>query len=192
MNPSDAQIQEAIDEAHSQGAVVTVDHIPWSFPRMPNHPTLQQLLDWDVDYIEMVNEDDYDIDSEPWLNSTGTGGFGAITGTDMHFPMEVNGWTLMNTTFTAEAIMDELRARNTTIVYNTTGSPDLSMAYNNVWHDIFIPLIEFGNMFQRFYGNLQVAIPLFFVYLFLTFGVSEGIKFGFKALGEKIKNRKSK
>ncbi len=190
-NPSDAQIQEAIDEAHSQDAVVTVDHIPWSLPRMPDHPSRQQLLDWGVDYIEMVNEDDYDIDSEPWLNSTGTGGFGAITGTDMHSPMEVNGWTLMNTTeFTAEAVMAELRVRNTTIVYNTTGSADYSVSYNNNWYDVFSPLIFLGEMFEEYYAS-KITMYLFFGYLLLFFAGYQGVKYGILALAKKIKNRKS-
>ncbi len=189
--PTDTQIQEAIDEAHAQGAVVVVDHIPWSLPRMPDHPSRQQLLDWGVDYIEMVNEDDYDVDSEPWLNSTGTGGFGAITGTDMHGPMEVNGWTLMNTTeFTAEAVMEELRARNTTIVYNTTGSTDYSVRYDNLWYDVFSPLIFLGEMFEDLYGN-HPSIYIFFGYLIGSFIIYEGIKYGIIALKEKIKSRKS-
>ncbi|MHA1112155.1 MAG: PHP domain-containing protein [Promethearchaeota archaeon] len=189
VSPSDAEIQEAIDEAHAQSAVVTVDHIPWSLPRMPNHPTRQQLLAWGVDYIEMVNEDDYDYDSDPWTNNTG--GFGEITGTDMHSPMEVNGWTLMNTTeFTAEAVMAELRMRNTTIVFNATGSEDFSVSYNNVWYDIFSPFIFLGEMFENFYEN-QITIPLFFGYLIVFFAAYQGIKYGIIAIAEKIKNRKS-
>ncbi|TFG18533.1 MAG: PHP domain-containing protein [Promethearchaeota archaeon] len=188
VNPSDAQIQEAIDEAHSQGAVVTVNHIPWSLPRMPNHPTRQQLLAWGVDYIEIVNEDDYDYDSDPWINNTG--GFGAITGTDMHSPMNVNAWTLMNTTFTAEGIMDELRARNTTIVYNTAGSPDMSVSYENPWYDIFSPFIFLGEMFENYYEN-RITIPLYFGYLIIAFASYQGIIYGIQALKEKNKSRKS-
>ena len=189
--PTDAQIQEAINEAHSQGAVVTVDHIPWSLPRMPDHPSLQQLLEWEVDYVEIVNEWTYDYDSEPWCNDTG--GFGKITGTDMHYPMDVVAWTLLNTTeFTAEAIMDELRVRNTTILYNATGSVDNSVSYNNAWYDIFSPFIFLGEMFEEYYSN-RITIPLFFVYLVVSFAAYEGIRYGILALKEKKKkkNRKS-
>ena len=188
-NPTDAQIQEAIDEAHSQGAVVVVDHIPWSLPRMPDHPSRQQLLDWGVDYVEIYNGDDYDADSEPWCNDTG--GFGKITGTDMHSPGDVEVWTLMNTTeFTAEAIMDELRARNTTIIYNATGSTDYSVSYNNPWYDVFSPLIFIGEMFEDLYGNYP-SIWIFLGYLIGSFTLYEGIKHGIIALKEKVKSRKS-
>jgi hypothetical protein len=183
VNPSDNEIRDAIDEAHSQGAVVTINHIPWSTPRMPNHPTRQQLLDWGVDYIEIVNEWTYDYDSVPWCNDTE--GFGEITGTDMHTPMDVVAWTLMNTAeFTADAVMDELRARNTTIIYNATGSRDYSLGYNNVWYDILSPFIQFGEMFERFYAN-RVAIPLFFTYLIAGFAAYQGIQYGFQKLKEK-------
>lgn len=189
LNPTDAQIQEAIEEAHSQLAVVTVNHIPWSLTRMPNHPTRLQLLAWGVDYIEMVNEDEYDVDSEPWCNETG--GFGMITGTDMHTPMNVNAWTLMNTSeFTAAAIMDELHVRNTTIVYNTTGSVDLSVSYNNPWYDILSPLIFLGQYFESFYES-RITIPLFFGYLIFAFVGYQGVVYGIQAKKKKNKNQKS-
>ncbi|MBN2154651.1 MAG: CehA/McbA family metallohydrolase [Candidatus Lokiarchaeota archaeon] len=184
-NPSDAQIQEAINEAHSQGAVVTVNHIPWSLERMPNHPTRQQLLTWGVDYIEIVNGDDYDIDSDSWCNNTG--GFGSITGTDMHTPMNVKAWTLMNTTeFTADAIMNELRARNTTIIYNTTGSVDLSKGYNNILYDIFSPFIYIGEYFENFYAN-RITIPFFFSYLIAGFAGYTAIQYAIQKYKENKK-----
>ena len=55
--PSDQVIKDAITEAHRQNAVVTVNHIPWSLRvGMDTHPTRQQLLDWGVDYIEILNQ----------------------------------------------------------------------------------------------------------------------------------------
>ena len=182
-DPTDAQIQEAIDEAHFQGAVVVVDHIPWSLERMPKHPTRQQLLAWGVDYIEIVNEWVYDSDSDLWCNDTG--GFGKISGTDMHTPMNVWAWTVMNTTeFTAEAVMEELRARNTTVVYNASGSVDLSIGYNNAWYDVFSPLIFLGEMFEKYYEN-RISIPIFFGYLFGSFAIVEAIYYSIKGLKEK-------
>ncbi len=145
-NPSDTQIQAAIDATHDQGGVVVVDHIPWSLPRMPDHPTRAQLLDWGVDYIEMVNEWIYDTDSESWCNDTG--GFGQITGTDMHHPMKVWGWTLMNAqNFTAEGVMEQLLARNTTILYDSVGQNDQSEAVPSARYKIVKPFVSLGAHF---------------------------------------------
>ncbi len=146
INPSDTEIQAAIDATHDQGGVVVVDHIPWSLPRMPNHPTRAQLLDWGVDYIEMVNEWIYDTDSESWCNDTG--GFGQITGTDMHHPMNVWGWTLMNAqNFTAEGLMEQLLARNTTILYDSIGQVDQSEAAPSARYKIVKPFVSLGSHF---------------------------------------------
>jgi hypothetical protein len=184
-NPTDIQIQGAIDEAHSQGALVTVNHIPWSLSKMEDHPSRQQLLSWGVDYIEIVNGGTYDYDSVSWCNDSG--GFGMITGTDMHRPEDVFAWTLMNTTeFTTEAVMAELSARNTTIVYNSTGSTDYSTGYDNPWFTVFSPFTYFGRMFSNYYHNTS-AIPFFVGYLLLAFIFYELISFGFKRLKLKRK-----
>lgn len=182
-NPSDSDIQEAIDEAHSQGAVVSVDHFHPSQVESKNHPTFQQLLVWGVDYIEIVNGRTFYSDSEPWCNNSG--GFGKITGTDMHSPKDVFCWTLMNTTeFTVDAVMGEIRARNTSVVYNLTGSEDSSIGHNNVWFDILSPFIFIGAMFEMF-GYHWVTLPFFLVYLIGSFVIYQAIKFGIQQRKQK-------
>lgn len=187
-NPSDAEIQAAIDATHDQGGVVVVDHIPWSLPRMPNHPTRAQLLDWDVDYIEMVNEWVYDSDSESWCNDTG--GFGQITGTDMHHPMNVWGWTLINAqNFTAEGVMEQLLVRNTTILYEEAGQIDLSEAAPSARYKIMKPFISLGNNFiptgiDGGFVDWQ-AFGIAISYIVVGFVLMEATTIGIKKLRER-------
>jgi hypothetical protein len=175
--PTDADIKAAINEAHRQKAVVTVNHIPWSLRvGMDTHPTRKELLDWGVDYIELVNQHEYDIDSVPWINASG---FGKITGTDMHSPEKVCGWTGLNiTNFTEAAVMNELRARRTSIFFNQTGSPDASISYDNQWYEVAKPMMLVGRMFELYYPNYidWVGIGVFAAYLIAIFLLSEGIR----------------
>ncbi len=188
INPSDAEIQAAIDATHDQGGVVVADHIPWSLPRMPNHPSRAQLLDWDVDYIEMVSEWVYDTDSESWCNDTG--GFGEITGTDMHHPMNVWGWTLLKTqNFTAEGIMEQLLTRNTTILYDPVGQEDQSVAAPSARYKIMKPIISLGKHFlptelSGGYVDWQ-AFGIAISYLVIGFVVVEATTIGIKKLRER-------
>ncbi len=191
--PTDEEIIAAIDATHNQGGVVIVDHIPWSLPRMPTHPTRAQLLAWGVDYIEMVNEDVYDIYSESWCNNTG--GFGQITGTDMHDPMDVSGWTLMSAdNLTTAGIMKELLLRNTTIIYDSHGSTDYSVGTINPVYQIFKPIVHTGYYFFNDdvtggfvdWRSFGVAIS----YVIVGFGIFEGVKIGIEKISERRKLKK--
>ena len=195
-NPTDDEIKAAINNTHNQGGIVVVNHIPWSLPRMPDHPTRAQLLDWGVDYIEIVNGDEYDFDSEPWCNDTN--GFGMITGTDMHDPQDVSCWTLLNAdNLTAEGIMKELHNRNTTIIYDHHISLDHSIGTLNPVYQLFKPIVHTGYLFFNddatggFVDWKTVGITL--SYVVLGFGIVEGAKFGTEKLSDKIrKNREDR
>jgi hypothetical protein len=191
-NPTDLQIQAAINATHDQGGVVVVDHIPWSLARMPDHPTRAELLAWGVDYIEIVNEDTYDVESESWCNNTG--GFGKITGTDMHTPRNVHCWTLMNVTeFTNEALMEELRARNTSIVYDEIGSWDNSIPAENKRYRLMEPFIIFGTYFINYVGPSLVkwsSLGITLSYITLGFIILESARFGVQAIISKRKKKK--
>lgn len=177
-NPSDTDIQNAINEAHNQNAVVVVNHIPWSLGRGMNHPTRQQLLDWGVDYIEVINEADYDTESfDNWCNNTG--GFGVISGTDMHRPDRVWGWTGLNVTeFSTEAVMVELRNRRTAIYYNSTGAPDSSVAYDNIWYNLTKPMKLIGDLFENYWDNGLdwLGVSIFAGYMIAVFVISEFLR----------------
>ncbi len=187
---TDVEIQEAIDAAHDQGGIVIVNHIPWSLPIMPDHPTRAQLLAWEVDYIEIVNENIYDEESVPWCNNTG--GFGMITGTDMHYPMNVYSWTLMNTTsFTATAVMEQLSARNTTILYDRASQVDQTTGPPSVKYKLVKPLISIGRNFKP--TDIAVglidwqAFGIAIAYIIVGFVVVESVTIGIAAIRKRKK-----
>jgi hypothetical protein len=97
---------------------------------MKTHPSRESLLDWAVDYIEIVNDDCkpenvYDHESYNFCLKNNSK-IGMITGTDMHSPDGlvsggVHGWTCLNLKeYTEEALMEELRKKNTSIIYSET------------------------------------------------------------------------
>ncbi len=126
----DDSIIEAIENAHHQGGVVICNHIPWSLYEfnMKTHPSRETLLDWGVDYIEIVNDDckpENVFDKESYdFCMKHKGKMSMITGTDMHSPDTlasggVHGWTLMKIKeFTEETLMEELRRKHTDIIYS--------------------------------------------------------------------------
>ncbi|MBK5112270.1 MAG: PHP domain-containing protein [Candidatus Heimdallarchaeota archaeon] len=186
-NPTDEEIQATINATHEQGGLVVVDHIPWSLPIMPEHPTRAQLLAWGVDYIELVNEWVYDYDSDSWCNNTG--GFGKITGTDMHRPSNVHGWTFMKSqNFTVEGVMEQLLIRNTSILYDSDGQEDQSTYTNNARYKIVKPIIFFGEIFQ---GSGQLvdwqSVGISFSYLIIGFVIIEATVYSIKKYREKKK-----
>ena len=128
----DDDIIKAINHAHEQGGIVVCNHIPWSLYEfnMKTHPTREALLDWGIDYIEIINDDClpenvYDQESYEFCLQH-NGRIGMITGTDMHSPDGlasggVHGWTCLNLKeYTEEALMEELRKRRTHILYSKT------------------------------------------------------------------------
>jgi hypothetical protein len=130
--PKDEKIIKVINKVHNQGGIVVCNHIPWSLyeEKFKNHPTRENLIEWGVDYIEIVNDDCkpenvYDKESYDFCNMH-KGKIGMITGTDIHSPNGlasggVHGWTLLNINkFTEDALLEELRKKQTKILYSET------------------------------------------------------------------------
>jgi hypothetical protein len=128
--PTDDHIIDAINKAHDLGGIVVCNHIPWSLYEfnMKTHPTRETLLEWGIDFIEIINDDCkpenvYDHESYDFFSKYKRK-VGMITGTDMHKPDGlasggVHGWTLMNIKESSEeALMEELRKKNTEILYS--------------------------------------------------------------------------
>jgi len=126
------KIIDAINKAKEAGAIIVCNHIPWSLYEynMKDHPSRETLLDWGIDFIEVINDDSlpenvYDRESYEFCNQH-KNEVGMITGTDMHAPDKlvgggVRGWTLMNLNeLTEEALIEELRKKRTEIIYSKT------------------------------------------------------------------------
>jgi len=128
--PKDEKIIEAIKKVHNQGGIVVCNHIPWSLyeAKYKNHPTRETLLEWGIDYIEIVNDDSlpenvFDQESYDFCVKHNRE-IGMLTGTDMHRPDKllsggVHGWTLLNLKeFTEEALLEELKKKQTKILHS--------------------------------------------------------------------------
>jgi len=194
--PTDQEILDAVDEVHSQGGVVVADHLPWSNRTgAEDLPTPEQLLSWGVDYIEIVNENDFDVVSYDF-SIANNNSIGMITGTDMHVPRVTNGWTAINVTeFSVEGVMNQLRARNTSIIYDPEGAKEQGISFRSVGFILLRPFYDLGGTLTAYhlgYGEFDAAsLAVFFTYYFLVFAALEGGIYGISKL-EKLKKTKRK
>ena len=189
--PTDDEIQEIIDLTHGLGGVITVNHIPWSMDFTTNHPTRQQLFNWGIDNIEVINEETFDNESYYFCLDNG---LGMLAGTDMHTAEAVYSWTSLNVTeFTEEAIFAEIKARQTGLIFNGIASPypivhEINPAYIAVY-----PLTQFGLFFKSMYssGMLGIQLSIFFAYLYGTFFLIAGIKALVRKIVDSSRKKKS-
>lgn len=176
--PTNLEIQKAIDEVHRQNGVVTVNHLPNMEKYADNVPTRNELLDWGIDFFEIVNKHIFDYKTyELYMENSFS--FGLITGTDMHSPQikeggKIYAWTALNTTtFTEEAIMDVLRTHKTKFITNQEGLVILGNYYKNAVYSVFRPFYIIGegleNLYLRNQNTQRYTITTFLVYSFALF-----------------------
>ncbi len=187
--PTDQEIQEVIDNVHLLGGIVIVNHYPWSEDYCRNQPTHEEFRDWGVDYFETINGGHYDNESYYFnLNN----GLGQIAGTDMHVAEEVYAYTTLNvSTFTEQAIFDELEARRTGLLYTGIPSPyDVEHQVNPAYIFLY-PLIKIGEMFEGMYSGESFGpmLAVFFAYTYGGFIISEALKFTIPWSIKKIKKK---
>ena len=132
-------IQAAINNTHKQGGIAVVNHLPWSLNSggsdphvLEKHPTLEQLKSWGIDAVEVVNGGTFDYSSMRWAQENG---LGIVAGADVHdyywfanfiflsFFLLISdrafGWTTLRVSnFSEEGVLEELRAKRTSIIYN--------------------------------------------------------------------------
>jgi hypothetical protein len=144
-HPSDEQIRAIINRTHDYGGIVVVAHYPRSQRKYGTAlPSRSELLDWGVDYIEVVNRGTYDSISRDFCLEHG---LGMITGTDLHDPVEdgTHGWTVLEPAeFTEDAIFTALKARDTEILYNETGVPYTAEHRTNPLYTVMEPFTIMG------------------------------------------------
>ncbi len=175
--PTNEEIKNTIQTVHQLGGVVMVNHYPWSLPRMPTHPTRQEVYEWGADFIE-INEADWDQESVDFVAGNE---MELMSGTDMHTPSGVNGWTaLWLNEFTVDALFQQIKSRNTTVLFQTEKSSYLANHSINPLYTALRPMIEFGEIFENYMlptGALDwVAISVFLGYYVVLFIVYEGGK----------------
>lgn len=167
--PSDDDIKLAISAAHQLGGLVIVNHIPWSNhslsrlhqPRLPNHPSVQELIDWGVDGFEVANQATFDMPTYQRVqrhnSESQNNPLIMITGSDVHSPGFAYAWTVVRApSFTKESIVDELRSAQTSFLFDPTGNqaakelPNYSSRYLTL-----SPLSELAQYFGSFYDVYQ-------------------------------------
>jgi len=189
--PTDVEIQQVIDSTHVLGGIVIVNHYLSTERITDNHPTRQQYLQWEVDYIESVNTDEYDGVSYQFCIDNG---LGVIATTDMHEPEPVYGWTTLNAfEFTEEAIFNELKARRTDFIYDPAGSPYDVEHKRNKAYTISFPLIKFGQIFKGIYssGYFATQLAVFLMYFYGAFILVEVFRFILPKIRNKTKRIKT-
>ncbi len=188
--PSDAEIQNLISLTHSIGGLVVVNHYLWSQSFCRDQPSRQQFYDWGVDYIEVINENEFDNESYYFCLDNNVG---IITGSDMHHAEPVYAWTTLNVSeFSEQAIFDELKAKRTDFIFTGIASPyDVDHKINPTYI-IGFPLIKFGEMFKEMYSSeaYGAQLTVFLVYVYGAFIVVEVLRFFVPKIKKKIKDRK--
>jgi len=201
LNPSDEDIQEAIKEVHKQNGIVTLNHPGYtelnSGDRMPERT---ELLDWGVDYLEVINGLDFDETSYSiFQNSNYT--FGLITGTDMHSPISEDGgrvfaWTAINTSvFSKESLMEQLRKFKTEIILNNEGIENQGNYQKSFFGSLLVPFYRLGEAIIHFnYRNEnshdasdRIIITVFVSYSLLIFSIFEFLSILRRKLKPKLK-----
>jgi hypothetical protein len=164
-NPTDTQIQEFINTVHSLNGICIADHLLFTYEGSINAPSRQDLLDWGIDYIEVINGDVYDRDSEIFCDENDVG---KMATSGMHDALDpVTGWLLVNTTtFTEESIFNALKDKNTTMINEPWGAPYPFQHQNNLAYDILRPLIQVGDLVEDYNptgSNLDIIAASFLV-----------------------------
>lgn len=160
--PSDEELASVIKQAHDQGGLAIVNHLPWSLstehlynqPTIRQHPSREDLLSWGIDAFEILHERTLDL---PTLLFARKHNMPLITSTDLHGPEDVpHGWTVMrDTPLTIPAILDRLREGKSGIVHHPIGigKTVLYPRENPAW-DKWAPLasMDFGFLYDDHKG----------------------------------------
>lgn len=151
VNPTDAEIAAAIAKAHELGGLVTANHLPWTSRTYQDtrQPSRGEYLAMGVDNIEIVNEYEWDEESYGFCKARG---LGMVTGTDMHQPSRVTGWTLLAVPEPgAETVFAALKARKGVPLYNAAGIAwrGAGSVRDNPMHKAFGPLVALGAYFTE-------------------------------------------
>lgn len=124
----------------------------YELPRLPNHPSLDDLTAWGVDGFEIINQDTLDY---PTMQYCQDHNLIQMTGSDVHYPdVPANAWTLVQTAnYTKQAILEEIRARRTSFLFDPTGTQPRAYPAENSAYWKLAPLTTLGSYFNSFYTD---------------------------------------
>ncbi|OMH84581.1 hypothetical protein AX774_g1889 [Zancudomyces culisetae] len=131
--PTDEDLKNVIDKTHALGGLVIVNHIWWSNATnqshrtvLTDHPSREKLLELGVDGFEVINSNVFDLPTYQFVLENKDKLVG-VSGSDIHSPdVPSYAWTILNAAgFNRSAIMDQLKAKKTSYLFDPTGSPYL-------------------------------------------------------------------
>ena len=192
--PSDEEIETVFNKTHNLGGIVVINHVLWSRAMCKGFPTIDQLDIWGADYIEIINGDEYDEESYQYCLEND---LGIITGSDMHIPDKTFSWTELKVNeFSEDEIFEQLLKKNTSILYNQSGSPYGMTHQFNIGYALMIGFIEFGQILKKIYSDPQYVLLYitFFSSIYCIFFMIEIFKLVKPKISEKIQSmyKKSK
>ncbi|KAG1076372.1 hypothetical protein G6F41_000068 [Rhizopus arrhizus] len=160
--PTDQELQDAINKVHALGGLVIVNHIPWSnttedgyqLPRLPNHPSIEQLIHWGVDGFEVINQDVFDLTS---YQAAVQNNLIQMVGMDLHHPsVGAQTWLTVNATnMTRASIMNEIRNRRTSFLFDPAGTRPRVYVDAPYRYKLLTPLLALGDYFGMFYTDMK-------------------------------------
>ncbi|KAI9474140.1 MAG: polymerase/histidinol phosphatase-like protein [Benjaminiella poitrasii] len=159
--PTDEELQRVINRVHELDGLVIVNHIPWSnttqngyqLPRLPNHPSIEQLISWGVDGFEIVNQETFDLAS---YRATNEHSLIQMVGMDIHHPsVGAQVWLTVNSTLDRAAIMNEIRNRRTSFLFDPAGTRPRVYVDSPSSYLALTPLSYLGDYFGMFYSDMK-------------------------------------
>ncbi|KAI8643301.1 Polymerase/histidinol phosphatase-like protein [Parasitella parasitica] len=158
--PSDEELQRVISRVHDLGGLVIVNHIPWSNTtqggrqqaRLPNHPSIEQLISWGVDGFEVVNQETFDMAS---YQATTQKKLIQMVGMDIHHPsVGAQVWLTVNAAnMSRTSIMEEIRNRRTSFLFDPAGTRPRTYVDSPASYLTLTPLTYLGDYFGMFYND---------------------------------------
>jgi hypothetical protein len=77
----------------------------------------------------------------------------------MHYPdMIVHGWTTLMGELTEESIMEQLRLRKTSVLFDAKDSPNAGDTPTSSTYQFFLPFILFGKALLNFYAKVGAGM----------------------------------
>jgi hypothetical protein len=124
----------------------------YQLPRLPNHPSIEQLISWGVDGFEVINQETFDIAS---YQTSVQHNLIQMVGMDLHHPsVGAQVWLTVNAAnLTRAAIMDEIRNRRTSFLFDPAGTRPRVYVDSPASYLTLTPLTWLGDYFSMFYSD---------------------------------------
>jgi len=135
--------------------MIIISHVEYGYevPRMQDHPSREALLEMGIDGFEIANGGTLDTISLKFIQDSN---LLLITGTDVHYPdTNAFSWTILNTNNnrSATTILNELKARRTSFLFDPTGTQPLAYPPESEKYYRTAPPTLLGQYFQMFWND---------------------------------------